>query len=645
MSSNLTQKQIESLKNNCSGLASWLKTDKGSELIKKHRDHEAWFKEKMSRGNLKTLSSKEFGDIYKRLWASNNWTNKDWAIKHKLIDPNTIENIRTSLSKLLYGDASINIRYNEFRASVKGFGPSSLSEMLHFVFPDKYCLWNDKPKTILQKLELDILPEKFFKRPIKNGAEYSECVRVLGSIKDAMRSYGILDFIDLDIMFLYLHSQEPMGEELLPRLPYHQMIREAINNTGGTATNKQIKDYIISHYRNTNENTINSQILSCSVNKSSRVNFPENQKPRKANRARDFLFSVGRGKVTFYKPEIHGNFEILIRDGNLVIAKNGDVINEPPNSPDPPDPPDMRPYSIKAIINEGCFVKDSKLQSIMNMLESKKNLILQGPPGTGKTYLAKRLAFALVGHKPDSRVRVVQFHPNLSYEDFVRGWRPSGSNAGGNVLDLVDGPFLKMIEDAKMEPERKFVMVIEEINRGNPANIFGEMLTLLEADKRKPEEALILSYMRDGEEQVYIPDNLYVIGTMNVADRSIALVDLALRRRFYFYDLEPVFDKTWKDWVRERCGMSATVSNRIEKCMEDLNQTIGKDGLLGPHFKLGHSYVTPNGMVDDPEEWFKGVASSEIKPLLDEYWVEEPDKARAAMDKLLKMFDNQAGHL
>ena len=206
----LTQAQIKILKERCRELSSWLKTDKGSEMIKIHRDHEKYFKEKLSKKNLETLTAKEFGDIYKMLWASNIWRKKDWYIKNKLLAPNTMEEIRTNLSKLLYDDdRDIAERYDEFKANVKGFGPSSLSEILHFVFPDNYCLWNDKPQTILPALKLDVLPERFFKYQISTGKEYSECVKSLGLIKDAMASYGIQDFIDLDIMFLYIYDLIP----------------------------------------------------------------------------------------------------------------------------------------------------------------------------------------------------------------------------------------------------------------------------------------------------------------------------------------------------------------------------------------------------------------------------------------------------
>jgi 5-methylcytosine-specific restriction protein B len=199
------------------------------------------------------------------------------------------------------------------------------------------------------------------------------------------------------------------------------------------------------------------------------------------------------------------------------------------------------PYTVQNIIADGCFIASGELEEMLDRWRSKMNLILQGPPGTGKTWLAKRLGFALAGSNDRetarSRLRVVQFHPSLAYEDFVRGWRP----AGDGRLELVDGILMQAIQAADSEPDRPFVLVIEEINRGNPAQIFGEMLTLMEVSKRRRSEAIELAYRKEPGERVHVPANLYVIGTMNVADRSLAIVDLALRRRFAFIDLEPRF--------------------------------------------------------------------------------------------------------
>lgn len=294
-------------------------------------------------------------------------------------------------------------------------------------------------------------------------------------------------------------------------------------------------------------------------------------------------------------------------------------------------------YMIDHIIDDGCFLNKEKLGEILARLKEKKNLILQGPPGTGKSWLARRLAYALIGKKDVARVRATQFHPNLSYEDFIRGWRP----AGDNKLSLVDGPFIEMIQTAKNKPDLDHVFVIEEINRGNPAQIFGEMLTLLEAGKRNSNEAMELSYRRSDQERVYIPENFYVIGTMNIADRSLAMVDLALRRRFAFVELEPSLGEAWNDWMSKKHGIETNIVKDIKTRMHALNETIAADPKLGPQFRIGHSYVTvpddwENGA--DAKSWFRRVVTTEIQPLLEEYWFDELDKAHKQSKHLAEGF-------
>ncbi|PAO90583.1 AAA family ATPase [Stutzerimonas stutzeri] len=294
------------------------------------------------------------------------------------------------------------------------------------------------------------------------------------------------------------------------------------------------------------------------------------------------------------------------------------------------------PYSVEDILKEGCFLDRTEIDLLLDRLRTKKNLILQGPPGTGKTWLAKRLAFALMGQKDDSKVRAVQFHPNLSYEDFVRGWRPTGEGK----LSLADGVFMEAIKAARKEPSSKFLVVIEEINRGNPAQIFGELLTLLEAGKRTPSEALELCYPdADGVRRpVHIPENLYVIGTMNIADRSLALVDLALRRRFAFVGLEPRLGSVWRQWVVKSCGIDEALVTEIEQRIADLNERIASDARLGKQFRIGHSYVTPVHRVEagDTKKWFRQVVETEIGPLLEEYWFDAPDEAHKATAQLIQ---------
>lgn len=292
------------------------------------------------------------------------------------------------------------------------------------------------------------------------------------------------------------------------------------------------------------------------------------------------------------------------------------------------------PYSVEDILKDGCFLERAEIDRLLDRLRTKKNLILQGPPGTGKTWLAKRLAFALMGQKDDSKVRAVQFHPNLSYEDFVRGWRPTGEGK----LSLADGVFMEAIKAASKDPSSKFVVVIEEINRGNPAQIFGELLTLLEASKRTPNEALELCYPdADGKRRpIHIPENLYVVGTMNIADRSLALVDLALRRRFAFVGLEPRLGQVWRDWVVKDCAVDPGLVADIERRIAELNDQIATDARLGKQFRIGHSYVTPAHRLEagDTKKWFQQVVDTEIGPLLDEYWFDAPDEAKKAIARL-----------
>lgn len=292
-------------------------------------------------------------------------------------------------------------------------------------------------------------------------------------------------------------------------------------------------------------------------------------------------------------------------------------------------------YDVDSILADGCFLSRDELEGLLERLRTKKNVILQGPPGTGKTWLARRLAFALMRRKDESRVRAVQFHQNLSYEDFVRGWRPSS----GGSLQLVDGVFLEAVNAALADPSGKVVVVIEEINRGNPAQIFGELLTLLEAGKRNPNEALELSYAdRDGRRRpVYIPDNLYVIGTMNIADRSLALVDLALRRRFAFITLESKLNAAWRAWVVAQ-GVDAALVEDIERRIVDLNTVIADDPRLAKQFQVGHSYVTPTAKLEPGQTkvWFREIVETEIGPLLDEYWFDAPAKAKEARGRLLE---------
>ena len=291
------------------------------------------------------------------------------------------------------------------------------------------------------------------------------------------------------------------------------------------------------------------------------------------------------------------------------------------------------PYAIADLIADGVFLKEAEIDAILRRLRSKKNLLLQGAPGVGKTFIAKRLAYALMEAKDDSRIVMVQFHPSFSYEDMVRGYRPSGTSG---KFDLVDGPFLQLRQKAEDDPDRTYVLIVDEINRGNVSQVFGELIMLLEADKRGKDNGVVPLYRRSEDETLHVPPNLYVIGTMNIADRSLALVDYALRRRFAFVTLTPKYDDPmYRKWLEER-GMAAGLTQLIIERMTALNQQISDDPQLGDAFRVGHSFFCPTSKNFSAldEQWYREIIETEIKPLLGEYWYDDTAKAESAFKKL-----------
>jgi hypothetical protein len=200
----LSDEQRRNLTSHIHAYQEWLQSPSGLKSVREHRHHESFFKDKLRPDRIDMLTEEEFREIYKTLWASNVWGNKDWYIDNKLIGPNGLPKIKQELKNLLYGSGDINRRYDKFRNNIKGLGPSLISEILNFTFPDRYCLWNAAPKTVLPFLGLNILPEGFFKYQITSGDEYQQCVTVLGLIKSELAQYGIKDFIDLDVFFWYI---------------------------------------------------------------------------------------------------------------------------------------------------------------------------------------------------------------------------------------------------------------------------------------------------------------------------------------------------------------------------------------------------------------------------------------------------------
>lgn len=269
------------------------------------------------------------------------------------------------------------------------------------------------------------------------------------------------------------------------------------------------------------------------------------------------------------------------------------------------------------------YITDKEYDKLKNLILDKKNIILQGSAGVGKSYAAKRLAYSIIGEKDNERVKMIQFHQSYSYEDFIIGYRPNE-----NGFELKEGVFYKFCKEAEMDEnkENKYFLIIDEINRGNISKIFGELFMLIENDKRGEEYALELVYKDD--EKFFVPENLYIIGLMNTADRSLAMLDYALRRRFAFYDMKSAFEsEQFKEYQKNL--KNSKFDNLIKK-VEELNEVIKED--LGEGFCIGHSYFCNLETVEIDK--LSLIIEFELIPLLKEYWFDDKEKVNTWIKNL-----------
>lgn len=273
------------------------------------------------------------------------------------------------------------------------------------------------------------------------------------------------------------------------------------------------------------------------------------------------------------------------------------------------------PYTKEDFLSE-VFMSEEEYDKLSGILRIKKNIILQGAPGVGKTFVAKRIAFSMMGVKDVERVMMVQFHQSYSYEDFIMGFRPSTDG-----FELKRGAFYNFCKKAEIDGDNDYFFIIDEINRGNLSKIFGELFMLIENDKRGVSLQLLYS-----DEKFSVPKNIYIIGMMNTADRSLAMLDYALRRRFAFFEIKPGFTT---DGFREyRMSLENEKFDKLIACVESLNNVISNDESLGDGFCIGHSYfcnLLPDTIND---QILSGIVEYELIPLLKEYWFDEPTKVK-----------------
>lgn len=272
-------------------------------------------------------------------------------------------------------------------------------------------------------------------------------------------------------------------------------------------------------------------------------------------------------------------------------------------------------YTKKDFLSE-VYMSENQYDRLSGVLLNKMNLILQGAPGVGKTFTAKRLAYSLMGEKDDSRIEFVQFHQNHSYEDFVMGYRPSGDS-----YELKYGIFYQFCKKAENQPDKKFFFIIDEINRGNLSKIFGELLMLIEKDYRGTKATLAYNGM-----PFSVPKNLYIVGMMNTADRSLAMIDYALRRRFSFFEMAPAFES--KGFKEYQHSLDNRTFNELISEIVKLNGEISRDKSLGKGFCIGHSYFCGKTKETCTNEWMQSVVNYDILPMLSEYWFDDDTKVQ-----------------
>lgn len=280
---------------------------------------------------------------------------------------------------------------------------------------------------------------------------------------------------------------------------------------------------------------------------------------------------------------------------------------------------ECEPYSKDDFLHD-VYMSSEKYDRLKFTLERKKNIILQGAPGVGKTFAAKRLAYSIMGEKDERRVGFVQFHQSYSYEDFVMGYKPTDDGS----FKLKNGIFYDFCKKAERDQSRPYFFVIDEINRGNMSKIFGELLMLIESDYRGEKGKVTLAYR---SESFSVPSNLYIIGMMNTADRSLAMIDYALRRRFSFIEMDPAFDSD--GFKRYQKGLENKTFDSLIAEIEELNKAIAEDKSLGKGFCIGHSYFCG---VESKEKcaakWMEDLVDYDIVPMLCEYWFDDPEKVK-----------------
>lgn len=463
--------------------------------------------------------------------------------------------------------------------------------------------------------EFVVAAEKKLKK-VPYAADYLEIKDLCKKALDA-GEYGYKNFPDLSYMAWVV--SEKVNQEIAAEkdkktskaefLKWFMPLLQALRDLGGSATPADARKKIIENEHLSDE-IVNETRGKTNVNKfENEVAF-----------ARNYLVEAGyidksvrgvwtlteAGKTVELTAEMASDIFKKIVSGAKSMKKN-----------DSEDEQEIayQEYTVENFLDD-VYMSEDNYTRLVGLLRNKKNIILQGAPGVGKTYVAKCLAYSMMGVEDVERVMMVQFHQSYSYEDFIMGFRPSATG-----FELRKGAFYNFCKKAEVDSDNEYFFIIDEINRGNLSKIFGELFMLIENDKRG--KALQLLY---SDEKFAVPKNVYIIGMMNTADRSLAMLDYALRRRFAFFDIKPGFETT--GFSKYRMALDNEKFDKLINCVESLNREISDDESLGEGFCIGHSYfcnLQPD-TIDD--SWLYGIVEYELIPLLKEYWFDEPMKVK-----------------